>query len=106
MLLQIAPHLSIDSQLKDILKATPGACLKYAIIEGNQLFTDLYPHLLNVNIAVCDSKPLGSLYFPPGTVQPVGEPLMSHFQKETAGVLQKFTLSEHRLVWSNLTRTW
>lgn len=45
LLLQNAPHLPIDGQLKDILKATPGACLTYVVIEGNQVFTDLYPHL-------------------------------------------------------------
>lgn len=45
LLLQNAPHLPIDGKLKDILKATPGACLTYAVIEGNQAFTDLYPHL-------------------------------------------------------------
>lgn len=36
ILLQIAPHLPIDGKLKDILKATPGACLTYAVIEGNR----------------------------------------------------------------------
>ncbi|XP_020489650.1 mitochondrial ubiquitin ligase activator of nfkb 1-A [Labrus bergylta] len=41
-----------------------------------------------------------------GTVQPVGEPLTSHFQKEYVGVLQKFNLTEHRLVWNSLSRTW
>nr|XP_046265187.1 mitochondrial ubiquitin ligase activator of nfkb 1-A [Scatophagus argus] len=41
-----------------------------------------------------------------GTVKPVGESLTSHFQKEIAGVLQRFTLKEHRLVWNSLTRTW
>ncbi|KAF3699288.1 Mitochondrial ubiquitin ligase activator of nfkb 1-A [Channa argus] len=69
-----APHLTIDRQLKDILKVTPGACLQYAVIEG--------------------------------TVQPVGEPLISSYQKEIAGVLQKFMLSEHRLVWNSLSNTW
>lgn len=44
-LLQIAPHLRIDCTLKDILKATPGACITYAVIEGNQVFSDLNPHL-------------------------------------------------------------
>lgn len=41
-----------------------------------------------------------------GAVQPVGEPLSSHFQKESVGVLQKFMLKEHRLVWNSLTRSW
>ncbi|CAJ1072124.1 mitochondrial ubiquitin ligase activator of nfkb 1-A [Xyrichtys novacula] len=41
-----------------------------------------------------------------GAVQPVGEPLTSHFQKEFVGVLQKFMLREHRLVWNSLSRTW
>lgn len=41
-----------------------------------------------------------------GAVQPVGEPLTSHFQKEIVGVLQKFMLREHRLVWNSLRRTW
>ncbi|XP_035526473.1 mitochondrial ubiquitin ligase activator of nfkb 1-A [Morone saxatilis] len=41
-----------------------------------------------------------------GAVQPAGEPLMSHFQKEVVGVLQKFMLKEHRLVWNSLSRSW
>lgn len=41
-----------------------------------------------------------------GVVQPVGEPLTSPFQKEFVGVLQKFMLREHRLVWNSLSRTW
>ncbi|XP_070701305.1 mitochondrial ubiquitin ligase activator of nfkb 1-A [Pempheris klunzingeri] len=41
-----------------------------------------------------------------GAVQPVGEPLRSHFQKEIVGVMQKFMLREHRLVWNGLSRTW
>ncbi|XP_070775575.1 mitochondrial ubiquitin ligase activator of nfkb 1-A [Enoplosus armatus] len=41
-----------------------------------------------------------------GAVQPVGEPLTSHFQKEIVGVVQKFMLREHRLVWNGLSRTW
>lgn len=41
-----------------------------------------------------------------GTVQPVGESLNSHFQKEIVGVLQKFSLREHRLVWNGISRTW
>lgn len=41
-----------------------------------------------------------------GAVQPVGEPLTSHLQKEFVGVLQKFMLREHRLVWNSLSRTW
>ncbi|XP_068196938.1 mitochondrial ubiquitin ligase activator of nfkb 1-A [Antennarius striatus] len=41
-----------------------------------------------------------------GIVQPVGEPLMSHFQREIVGVLQKFKLREHRLVWNSFTQTW
>lgn len=41
-----------------------------------------------------------------GAVQPVSEPLTSHFQKEFSGVLQKFMLREHRLVWNGLSRTW
>ncbi|XP_041660306.1 mitochondrial ubiquitin ligase activator of nfkb 1-A [Cheilinus undulatus] len=69
-----APHFNIDSKLGDILKATPGACLQYAVIEG--------------------------------PVQPIGEPLKSHFHKDLVGVLQKFKLTEHRLVWNGLSRTW
>ncbi|XP_027141282.1 mitochondrial ubiquitin ligase activator of nfkb 1-A isoform X1 [Larimichthys crocea] len=41
-----------------------------------------------------------------GAVRPVGEPLTSQFQKEIVGVLQKFLLREHRLVWNGLSRTW
>ncbi|KAM6920077.1 mitochondrial ubiquitin ligase activator of nfkb 1-A isoform 1-T2 [Lycodopsis pacificus] len=41
-----------------------------------------------------------------GAVQPAGEALTSHFQKEFVGVLQKFLLREHRLVWNSLSRTW
>lgn len=39
LILQDAPHFVIDGKLKDILKVTPGACLQYAVIEGNQAFT-------------------------------------------------------------------
>lgn len=35
---QNAPRLPIDKKLKDILKVTPGACLQYVVIEGNQSF--------------------------------------------------------------------
>ncbi|XP_072219148.1 mitochondrial ubiquitin ligase activator of nfkb 1-A [Leuresthes tenuis] len=69
-----APQFAIDGKLKDLLKVTPGACLRYAVIEG--------------------------------TVTPVGEHLSSQFNKEISGVLQKFTLKEHRLVWSSISRTW
>ena len=48
----------------------------------------------------------GLYYVSLGAVQPVGEPLSSHFQKECVGVLQKFTLKEHRLLWNSLTRSW
>ncbi|XP_026230887.1 mitochondrial ubiquitin ligase activator of nfkb 1-A isoform X2 [Anabas testudineus] len=69
-----APHFTIDKKLKDILKATPGAYLQYAVIEG--------------------------------TVRPLGEPLTSPFQKEIVGVLHKFMLTEHRLVWNSLSHSW
>ncbi|KAM6918182.1 mitochondrial ubiquitin ligase activator of nfkb 1-A [Xenentodon cancila] len=69
-----APHFTIDEKLKDLLKVTPGACLRYAVVEG--------------------------------AVEPVGKPLMSHFHKEIAGVLQRFTLKEHKLVWSSISRIW
>ncbi|CAB1443046.1 unnamed protein product [Pleuronectes platessa] len=41
-----------------------------------------------------------------GAVQPVGEPLTSHFQKEIVGVLQKIMLKQQRLVWNGLSSTW
>lgn len=41
-----------------------------------------------------------------GVVQPVGKPLASYFQNEIVGVLQRFMLKEHRLVWNSLSRTW
>ncbi|XP_047224416.1 mitochondrial ubiquitin ligase activator of nfkb 1-A [Girardinichthys multiradiatus] len=41
-----------------------------------------------------------------GTVKPVDEPLTSQFHKDISGVLQKFTIKEHRLVWSSISRTW
>lgn len=34
-----APHFTIDGKLKDVLKVTQGACLQYAVIEGNQGLT-------------------------------------------------------------------
>ncbi|MEQ2295465.1 hypothetical protein AMECASPLE_014635, partial [Ameca splendens] len=40
-----------------------------------------------------------------GTVKPVDEPLTSQFHKDISGVLQKFTIKEHRLVWSSISRT-
>lgn len=41
-----------------------------------------------------------------GAVQPVGEPLTSHFQKEHVGVLQKILLKELKVVRNGLSRTW
>ncbi|GLD58571.1 mitochondrial ubiquitin ligase activator of nfkb 1-A-like isoform X2 [Lates japonicus] len=41
-----------------------------------------------------------------GAVRPVGEPLTSLFQKEAVGVLQRYMLKEHRLVWNRLSSTW
>lgn len=41
-----------------------------------------------------------------GAVEPVEEPLMSHFNRETVGVLQRFILREHKLVWNGISRTW
>lgn len=109
---QDAPHFTIDKKLKDILKATPGACLQYAVIEGNQcfsyrLFGSIFVHLkigvplFNLLSDMCTVH----VYFV-GATQPVGEPLRSHFQKEIIGVLQKFMLREHRLVWNNLSSSW
>ncbi|XP_069013315.1 mitochondrial ubiquitin ligase activator of nfkb 1-A isoform X1 [Embiotoca jacksoni] len=41
-----------------------------------------------------------------GAVKPEGEPLTSQFHKEVVGVLHKFMLREHRLVWNGLSRSW
>ncbi|XP_038164514.1 mitochondrial ubiquitin ligase activator of nfkb 1-A [Cyprinodon tularosa] len=41
-----------------------------------------------------------------GTVKAVGEPLKSQCHKEISGVFQKFTIKEHRIVWSSFSRTW
>ncbi|KAF7662714.1 hypothetical protein LDENG_00227590 [Lucifuga dentata] len=41
-----------------------------------------------------------------GAVQPIGVPLRSHFQEESIGVMQKFTVREHKLVWNGFVRTW
>lgn len=41
-----------------------------------------------------------------GSVQATAEPLMSQFQKDTVGVLQRFMLREHRLLWNGLSHTW
>ncbi|KAL2097038.1 hypothetical protein ACEWY4_006245 [Coilia grayii] len=41
-----------------------------------------------------------------GLVQPTGEPLRSQFQEGSVGVIQRLVLREHKLVWSNLARTW
>lgn len=102
---QDAPHFTIDGKLKHILKVTPGACLQYAVIEGNQGVTVSdtdrkmsIPSLRLILYYVCICAV--------GAVQPVGEPMASHFQKEIVGVLQKFMLREHRLVWNSLSRTW
>ncbi|XP_047445517.1 mitochondrial ubiquitin ligase activator of nfkb 1-A [Mugil cephalus] len=69
-----APHFTIDGDLKNILKVTPGACLQYVVIEG--------------------------------AVKPVDKPLTSEFNKEIVGVLRKFMLKEHRLLWNGISRTW
>ncbi|KAF6728499.1 Mitochondrial ubiquitin ligase activator of nfkb 1-A [Oryzias melastigma] len=72
--LESAPHVTIDEKLRNLLKATPGEVLQYAVIEG--------------------------------TVRPVSESLRSQSHQDVVGVLQKFTLKEHRLVWSGLSRSW
>ncbi|KAM9789832.1 mitochondrial ubiquitin ligase activator of nfkb 1-A [Neosynchiropus ocellatus] len=41
-----------------------------------------------------------------GTVQATAEPLTSQFQKDTVGVLQRFMLREHRLLWNGISHTW
>ncbi|KAM9844526.1 mitochondrial ubiquitin ligase activator of nfkb 1-A [Aulostomus maculatus] len=68
------------------------------------------PHLnINGNLknifSVCPGKCLQYAVIE-GTVQPLGEPLKSQFQKETVGVLQKFLLREHTRVWSSISHTW
>lgn len=35
---QDAPHFNIDGKLKDVLRVTPGVCLQYAVIEGNESY--------------------------------------------------------------------
>ncbi|XP_020566701.1 mitochondrial ubiquitin ligase activator of nfkb 1-A isoform X1 [Oryzias latipes] len=72
--LENAPHFTIDGKLRNLLKATPGEALQYAVIEGS--------------------------------VKPAGEPLRSNSHQDIVGVLQKFTLKEHRLVWSGISRSW
>ncbi|KAM9322335.1 mitochondrial ubiquitin ligase activator of nfkb 1-A [Pholidichthys leucotaenia] len=41
-----------------------------------------------------------------GVVTPLGTPLRSNFHPEFVGVLRKFTLKEHRLLWNGLLRSW
>lgn len=48
---QDAPHFTIDRKLKDILKVTPGACLQYAVIEGNRcLMQAKMIHICSLNV--------------------------------------------------------
>jgi len=103
---QDAPHFTIDGKLKDILKVTPGACLQYAVVEGKPVSLFLKPpktEFIFSTVRVSYSLPCVHTV---GVVRPAGEPLTSHFQKEFVGVLQKFLLREHRLVWNSLSRTW
>lgn len=107
---QSAPHFTVDGKLKELLKVTPGACLQYAVIEGNQTFyLVLYKGLQNFFLC-CKSHNSYSHHclciYVIGTVKSEKEPLASHFHKEIFGVLQKFTLKEHKLVWSGVSRTW
>lgn len=68
------------------------------------------PHLdINGNLRnILDVSPGKCLRYAviEGTVHPVGELLRSHFQKETVGVLQRFMLREHRLVWNGISHSW
>ncbi|KAM9354781.1 mitochondrial ubiquitin ligase activator of nfkb 1-A-like [Pholidichthys leucotaenia] len=41
-----------------------------------------------------------------GVVTPLGTPLRSHFHPGFVGVLRKFTLTEHRLLWNGRLRSW
>lgn len=97
---QAAQHLTIDDKLKDILKGTAGGSLMYVVVEGKQEAhfsnfknTVSYMYLLTCMCAI-------------GAVQPVGEALTSTSKKVDVGVLQKLTLSEHRLLWNSFTRSW
>lgn len=96
---QSAPHVTIDEKLRNLLKATPGEVLQYAVIEGKLLLTESgvsQDFVLNL-LSACLFE---------GTVRPVSESLRSQSHQDVVGVLQKFTLKEHRLVWSGLSRSW
>uniref|UniRef100_A0A8C5DG22 RING-type E3 ubiquitin transferase n=1 Tax=Gouania willdenowi TaxID=441366 RepID=A0A8C5DG22_GOUWI len=41
-----------------------------------------------------------------GTVKSIGEPMRSHFFKDTLGVLQRFMFQEPRLQWNSLSLKW
>lgn len=106
---QDAPHLPIDGKLKEVLKATPGACLEYVVIEGKHAFTDqkqLWYFFPTWKAIIVSDMYLFTYMQSLGAVQPVGEPLTSPSKNVNVGVLQKFILSEHRLVWNSFTRSW
>lgn len=105
---QDAPHFDISGNLKNILKVSPENCLQYAVIEGNypfnsfsvkswSIFSCSFCFFTHFCLHVC-------MFI--GIVQPIGEPLKSQFQNETVGVLQKFMLREHKLLWNGLSHTW
>ncbi|XP_039877779.1 mitochondrial ubiquitin ligase activator of nfkb 1-A isoform X2 [Simochromis diagramma] len=41
-----------------------------------------------------------------GGVKPAGKPLISWYNKENVGVLRRFMVKEHRLLWNGFLRTW
>lgn len=98
---QDAPHLTIDDKLKDILKATTEGRLQYVVIEGEE-----EAYFSNLKKDTVSDLYLWTCMCSTGAVQPEGEALASTSKKVNVGVLQKFTLSEHRLVWNSLTRSW
>lgn len=104
---QDAPHLTIDVKLKHILKSTTGGSLQYVVIEGNGEEADVRCYQLErpALSLICFCFFLMCMHSS-GAVQPVGEALTSTSKNVDVGVLQKFTLSEHRLVWNSFTRSW
>lgn len=58
------------------------------------------PACLSFPVTVC------VLVYILGGVKPAGKPLISWYNKENVGVLRRFMVKEHRLLWNGFLRTW
>lgn len=70
--------------------------------------TFIYFFNLKTCIPACLSFPVTvcMLVYILGGVKAAGKPLISWHNKENVGVLRRFMVKEHRLLWNGFLRTW